>query len=159
MCVWIILNLFQIGKKSNQWMQSASCRLNQHVILWRPFFLFPFFFFFWGHLKIWRKIMAAFWIADLFFFWRSPYKGSKICPTSLCEVKDINHNQLKFWDYRQFVLINFIIPLTKVFWIHHWILIVVRSNLQLLIHFHLLLAGVLPELVHLMKNYPLLIDQ
>ena len=36
--------------------------------------------------------------------------GSKISPASLREVKNINHKHAKFWDYTQFVLINFIIP-------------------------------------------------
>ena len=38
------------------------------------------------------------------------WDGSKLSPTSLREVKNINHKHAKFWDYTQFVPINFIIP-------------------------------------------------
>ena len=31
-----------------------------------------------------------------FFLWRSPQKELKICPTSLLEIKNINHTQLEF---------------------------------------------------------------
>ena len=40
------------------------------------------------------------------------WNGSKISPTSLHEVKNINHKHPKFWDYTQFVLINFAACLT-----------------------------------------------
>ena len=51
------------------------------------------------------KFKKIFYLLVTFLGW----DGSKIFPTSLREVKNITYKHAKFWDYTQFVLINFII--------------------------------------------------
>ena len=66
----------------------------------------------------WRPVHSHL-IADFL-----PRAWSKIRQANLRDVKKINHKHPKFWDqaYRKSVLINFVIPPTKFFWIRHWML-------------------------------------
>ena len=86
----------------DQKRQSASFGQNQLLIQWRPFF--------WEIFSKFVENNGSISNCRSFFLWRPPQIGSKIYPTSLREVKNINREHPKFWGNTQFVLINFIIP-------------------------------------------------